>query len=381
MSRLVDSPFAQFAAARMVYAAGLREQAWRSVAEVVRRTGDPFVTAVAASWAIDLGRESEAESLISQLEEKDWCSAGIERLWLDYRTGRSLTGAIEGIVNEAFGRMRVDGGAHTPSVAECSRLSLVLGKALSDLGYLDEARDWLLRCMALSRRLGDLDSVAAASGALAEVLYLGGQPLSAFELLSVDNSLLTPGSIERDRLMVYRAHCLRELGEIDAARNLYAEARATAQLRGMPDSPWAARGLVWCIARESEGSEAADGVDRVAQLIEVCSAEPHCHGMALLALSWLHQHNRDTSAATACLERAWRLLRDNRFVLEAGLASGATPELQNVPWLAVVPEIGIDVCDEPFCSSVLVPRLERLRQAAKALQNGRDADHLTAAFF
>jgi len=323
----------------------------------------------------------EAERLISRLASLDPCRAGIESLWLEYRTGRPGSDPVEDIVDGAFGRLHHGEGRLRPAVAECGRLALVLGKLLSDQGRLEPARAWLLGAMALFRREGDLQSLAAATGALAEVMYLGGAFLAALELFLIDEALLEPGSYERDRIMVYRAHCLRELGEHEAARNLYGEARATARLRGVSDSPWAARGLVWCSIHEAEGRVVAAVVDEISTLLKVCEMQPHCHAAALLALSWCHQKDHEEYSATACRHRAAALFSANGFHIEAALARGETPFSQPVPWESVACPAHADACDEPCSSLPLTPRSESLRRAAQALAGGTAAGEVTAAFF
>jgi hypothetical protein len=349
--------------------------------QLADQTDDPFFVAAAAGLATDEAMYGDAERLISRLESLDPCRAGIEALWLEYRSGRHGARHVHGIVDEAFTRLRHDGGRPGPATAECGRLALVLGKLLSDQGRLGPARAWLLGAMTLFRRAGDWQSLAAANGALAEVMYLGGAPLAALELLMVDEALLEPGSFERDRLMVYRAHCLRELGELEAARNLYTEARVAARLRGAPDSPWAARGLTWCMIREAEGRVSRWVVNEMSALLEVCVSEPHCHAAALLALSWFHQSDHEPSVANACRQQAAELFGANEFHVEAALAKGENPRVQPVSWEHSACPIRVDACDEPFSSLPLTPRDESLQRAHRALADGRVAGDLTAALF
>lgn len=381
MTRSIDSPYALYAGMRMICAAGARNCAARSMIQLADQTDDPFFVAAAAGLATDEAMYGDAERLISRLESLDPCRAGIEGLWLEYRSGRRGATPVEDIVDKAFGRLCHDGGRPVPATTECGRLALVLGKLLSDQGRFEPARTWLLGAIALFRRQGDWQSLAAANGALAEVMYLGGDPLAALELLMVDEALLEPGSCERDRLMVYRAHCLRELGEFEAARNLYSEARAAARLRGAPDSPWAARGLLWCMIRESEGRASRGDVNEMSALLEVCATEPHCHATGLLALSWFHQSDHEPSVANACRQQAAELFGANGFHVEAALAKGENPCVQPVPWERSACPIRGDACDEPFASLPLTPRDESLQRAHQALADGRGAGDLTAAIF
>jgi tetratricopeptide (TPR) repeat protein len=379
--RSVDSPFARYSILSQ-HASGLQVgDALGWMMDLANQTEDAFVLARAAGMATDAGQHVDAELLIAKLERIDQCSAQIERLWLDYRTGRSTAVPVDEVVQEAFGRLDVIGDGPGQAASECGRLCLALGKLLDHSGYLEEARRWLLGASSLFRQAWEVQSLAASLGALAEVLYRGGTPLRALELLMVDEALLEPGSSDRDRLMVYRAHCLRELGEIESARNLYMEARAVARLRGMQDSPWAARGLAWCLIRES--SDQMDPIDirEMMALSEACSAEAHCRAMGQLALSWLRRREGDHEDARRCLDAASQDLAKIGCQVEASLAHGGLTSLSELDWRGVACPVHIDACDSAIASEPLTSRIETVRRAAAALSSGTRAADLTAAFF
>lgn len=380
MPRVVDSEVAQYISARRDYASGDRDRAIARLVQHASQSGDALVTAMAAAWAADAGMFEDAQRLVGALEALDPRRAHIERLWLEYRRGEAGTGPVEQTVESAFAQLDLD-GAPGSCVGECGRLALVLGKLLCDHGYLGQARQWLIAAMSLFRREGDIQSLAAAYGSCAEVLYLGGAPLVALELLSVDDALLTPGSVERDRLMVYRAHCLRELGEIQAARNLYTEARAVARLRGRADSPWAARGLAWCLCIEAANGGSAIDAAEMRGLLAACSGEPYSHSMGALALAWVHQSRGESRQADQWRELASRQLIAGGHDVEAALAQGAELPICELPWAHVKCPIGADACDEPFLAEQLRPREESIRRAVDSLTSGTSIYGLTAAFF
>lgn len=68
-------------------------------------------------------------------------------------------------------------------------------------------------------------------------------------------ALLPAGSGERSRLLIYRTHPYRQLGQIEVAGALYHQARQADELANAEPAR-ALRGLVWCDALNAVGAPA-----------------------------------------------------------------------------------------------------------------------------
>lgn len=135
---------------------------------------------------------------------------------------------------------------------------LFVAKCLGDLGYLSESRVWLLAAMAEARRASDHAALAAATGALGEVFFRGGDTNTALHLFEYDEALLPPSSTDHARLLTYRGRCWLQLGQFEMAESLFHEASQLAELQRHA-SHWARRGLLWAMHNQvaRAGSEAS----------------------------------------------------------------------------------------------------------------------------
>ncbi|GAB4200694.1 MAG: hypothetical protein OHK0013_12000 [Sandaracinaceae bacterium] len=336
-----------------------------ALAELAGADAEQLGTVV--GWLLDGGDVRRAEPLIARLRELDAWRASVEGLWVAYRRSegaRALAdaGTIVALVDESA----------TREPGDRARMALALGKICSDSGGLDASRRWLIEAASHARRAVDDDALAAAFGALGEVLFLGGRVLEALDAIALDESLLPPGSAERDRLLVYRGHCYRELGDLDVARALYEQARAAARLRGAEDSPWALRGLAWCELCEPGPGRGASAADS--------DGDGHPLGLTLLGRAWALAREGNVPGAEASRRRAAEVLARGGYPQEAAVALGAVADLP-LPSLAAPREVRADACDEHLLAPPLVPRRESLERAARALETGEDVRGLTGAFF
>jgi len=248
------------------------------------------VLGLRAELLVDRGRSDIAERSVRQLQERDPWRAAVEFLWLKYKTG-TLNPTSEHLNTVIRG---MDDGAKRIR----ARAALALGKLGSDRGELEAARAWLLSGLRWSREAADHALEAAFAGSLAEVLFLGGRVLESLDLLGLDTALIRPGSRHRYRLMVYRAHCYRQLGELEAARSLYDEAARAQELRGGVDG-WALRGRLWTDALDAARRDLPfDGRPLGAD------ENPHCRGHTLLALAWKTANMDLVREAAHTFERA-----------------------------------------------------------------------------
>lgn len=195
----------------------------------------------------------------------------------------------------------------------------MLGKLFTDLHDLEHARDWLLAAVALARDEEDLTHIAAASGALAEVMFLGGHPLAALQMIRFDAALLSPGDLHRERLLVYEAHCLRQCGAVWQALQLYEEAWHAAELRGA-NPAWAIRGALWC--------EVLLGQDELPSLQAALALEPHSHSgaMARMAIFWHDKCRNDGRHYSHLRAEAAAGFAREHFLLESAWARGEDSE-------------------------------------------------------
>lgn len=362
--------------ARWLWLDRLRRNAGPAAALAELLTPDPSaafpaeILGAAAAWALDAWRLDEARGLIERLEDVDPWRAGVERMWLAYRSGQSSPEASV---------LELEAASLDRGWAERWRLCLAAGKQASDGGDLDAARSWCLAAAAAGRRAQDDDLLAASFGALAEVLYVGGSPLHAFDMLGVDLALLPRGSSEGDRLRVYRAHCLRQLGQWDAAEGLYTEVVWRADLAG-GDATWAIRGLCWLDSlRAVAGTRGIRrGADRIEALESATPPNPHALAHSLVARSF----TRAGGDAEADQARAAALFADAGYTQEPALLRGLEPAVSAASSPAHHPP---DLCDRWILGLELRTRRETLALAARALDGqGPAQDRATAwmgAFF
>ncbi|MFO0695996.1 MAG: hypothetical protein U0230_20705 [Polyangiales bacterium] len=326
-----------------------------------------------ARWLVDDGRVAEARHVLGVLETEDIVAARIERVFLAYRLGETV--ATDEITE-------LDRLVDDRPLGDRARLSLAVGKLASDAGDLESARAWLLSALYAGRRSADDELVAAAYGALGEVLYLGGRPSAAIDAFSLDQALLPRGSGERERLVTYRAHAFRASGQLEVARSLYHEARTLASLRGArPD--WALRGLVWCSAREALALPGmSQGVrDAMGRLESLDDADAHCLAHARAALAIVARAEGDDGRASELVRLASEGFRDAGYAVEAGTIEGRASEVRVHPRPR---ELHVDACDRGWLAEPLESRIDSLARAATAVRGGRDVaalDAYAAAFF
>lgn len=211
---------------------------------------------------------------------------------------------------------------------EQTRSYLAVGKLLTDSLRLEDARTWLVRALDQARHIADVDLIAACAGALAEVLYRVGAFREALQLLELDAALLPHGSVHADRLRVYRAHCYRQFGEIEAARSLYSESYQSARLSNA-DTSYAVRGLAWCAAIDVADAlpiqagitEIKDHIDEIAQTHHFGRAHSLAHSH--LALAWVVAKLDGIEASKEHLETARTLFDQEGFQHEAQWCASA----------------------------------------------------------
>jgi tetratricopeptide (TPR) repeat protein len=126
---------------------------------------------------------------------------------------------------------------------------LFAAKCMGDLGYLCESRAWLLAAMAEARQASDNAALAAATGALGEIFFRGGDTNTALHLFEYDEALLPPSSTDHARLLTYRGRCWLQLGQFEMAESLFHEASQLAELQRYA-SHWARRGLLWATCNQ-----------------------------------------------------------------------------------------------------------------------------------
>ncbi|MBI4028445.1 MAG: hypothetical protein HY360_25895 [Verrucomicrobia bacterium] len=121
--------------------------------------------------------------------------------WTHYYSARYASAA------EAFARSVACG---EPWIESWSALGLA--KCGTDAGFLKRAADWCALAAAIARRFELQELMAAAIGALGEILLRGEQPREAAEAFTLDLALLPPGAAYRGRVLCYRAHAWSRLG-------------------------------------------------------------------------------------------------------------------------------------------------------------------------
>ena len=306
----------------------------------------------------DLNRARQA---LKQASTDDDLAVRLERSWLAY-----YDGGAEFTLAAAFDLIHSLGSAPQSTDILTDTLQLV-GKRLSDEGWLSCARDFLLGALGNARLLEDLAGIAAATGALAEVVALGGHPLAALTLLRQDEALLVPGDIDRTRLLVYHGHAFRMLGTPDAdlhAQQRYELAMEVASLGGRAN-PWADRGLLWCKALRLAARGAVSGET----CRELCARAPalgHPGGHARLALAWLARLSREDGMAEQWTEEAARLFEQDRYLHEARWARGEAPQQAPLPRRNVRPPVVALACDAWIGELPLLDfqtRMQRSREA------------------
>lgn len=320
-------------------------------------TGGRAVVGARVELLVATGQFDLARAALGELRRLDPWRSGLELLWMAY-WGQARLDEVDVPALLAAEDDR-------PPTDRC-RLALGLGKVSSDAGDLDLARAWLLVALRRAREALDQDLVAASCGAFGEVLYLGGRVLEALDLLTLDAALLPAGSTHVERLMTYRAHAYRQLGQVAAARSLYEEALQAARLRGHGVA-WPLRGVLWCAALEqSTGRSPASAGREIEQLLADLRAEgePHSLGHGLLARAWLAAGEeraalvREARASFARggygHETAWC----DRLLGEPGPALGPGPDWR--------PATGPMACDGWLSAFVLEDPSERRTTALTA---------------
>ena len=90
--------------------------------------------------------------------------------------------------------------------------ALGITKVATDTGFLRQAAEWCSLASALAREYEMLEHLAAAQGALGEILLRGGRPADALDAFGLDYALLSHGSLYRGRILCYQAHAYARLG-------------------------------------------------------------------------------------------------------------------------------------------------------------------------
>lgn len=90
--------------------------------------------------------------------------------------------------------------------------ALGITKVATDTGFLRQAAEWCSLASALAREYEMLEHLAAAQGALGEILLRGGRPADALDAFGLDYALLPHGSLYRGRILCYQAHAYARLG-------------------------------------------------------------------------------------------------------------------------------------------------------------------------
>lgn len=317
------------------------------------------VLALRCEMLLERWRLEEAARAVAALEDVAPERALLERCWLDYYCGEMASAA------RSAGEL--SGTAFSDPVVQ-SRRSLAIGKVCSDAGWLNLARLWLVDALRASRDALDLQQTARSAGAIGEVLFLGGRPLEALDMIQLDSELLQPGSTHAERLMTYRAHVYRQTGSLLAAISLYEEATERARLRGYGEA-WPLRGRLWCLALEVAAGGSTEMVGAADKLLSRIRSigEIHSLGHALMGMAWLRQDDELLREARAVLEQ-------DAYTSEAawiGEALGAdVPVVRSGPPVGIaIPAAGTHVCDEWLVEIELEELLVRRRCAQGAFRD------------
>lgn len=311
----------------------------------------------------DLASSYEAQELLRLNHIADSHEGRVAQLVISYRQG-SATLEDAAVATEWVSHV---------SSRTSARLRLFIGKILAEHGALEHARRWIAGALHESRKAMETDLVAASTGALAEVLFLGGDAKSALELFSLDAQLLPVGSRDTERLIVYRAHCFRQLHQIEVARSLYTYAQQLSEIRG-ESNPFALRGLLWCAVLEGEKDEAQSIFSRVER-----ANDAHSTAFGLLGVAALEQEAKERAAR---LNAAASLFESERYSREYLWCKGKSPEVKTIP-LALSANPGphvIDICDAPFLEHPLTPIELTYTRSAQAFTAG-DHSEWMAGFF
>lgn len=322
------------------------------------------VLALLVELDIHAGMLDEAEQHLERLSKVDPTRSGVEALWLSYYRGH-LTDGLEQLA--AF-------GPHLPRLEGRTRVRafFAAGKLLSDAGRLDEARGWLLEAIRHARQAATQDLLAPLFGALAEVFYLGGDIRTALELAELDSALLPTGSVHVERLMVYRAHCYRQLDQVSAARSLYEEAYQAARLRGFGEA-YPLRGAVWCSVLEAARSNTDAGFAREIEgnLQKLRGlGEPYSLCLALMAVSWLEGSRGDEKTSLEYRRKAASCLQEAGFGAVAAWCRGEAVEERDSPELpsANPTDAPLPACDRWLGEATLEDLSARRASARQAFE-------------
>lgn len=261
---------------------------------------------------VDIFSLDEADQTLKALAELDPQRAQVEGLWLDYYRGDLQRGmkqihALADTIFSWFGHKR-------------RRAYLVVGKILCEAHHLAASRDWLLSGLDQARAAGDIDQLASFAGALAEVLYRGGAFIQALELIELDAALLPPGSQYIDRLRTYRGHCYRQLGQPEAARSLYEDARQSAALAGRP-AAYPLRGVLWCdLIDLAQGGDKHTLLKRINHRLDALRklGEAYSLGLGLLGGAWaLNLLEQNPAKSSEWADEAAAIFTRERYSFEA----------------------------------------------------------------
>lgn len=357
--------------ARQLQRSNRRQEAIHIIQKVLRSdtaaSSDGWQSLAALHLVELLGESPETEDEALQVLEQSGFAhrpeGRVEALVIAYRRGKATlddASALAASADSLEGHWR-------------GRLELMIAKLLAEFGALNVARNWFGRALATGRAIYDTDLVAAASGAFAEVLYLAGEPKSALELFSVDAQLLAHGSRDRERLMVYRAHCFRQLGQTEVARGLYAEALQLSEIRSESNA-FALRGLVWCSVVENDSLGAHRWANELAGVRDV-----HSRALAEIGLAALEGASGRREQG---LEYARCLLEGANYHREAAWCGGESYRGVSVPTLLESPlvEPTLDICDLAHFEQPLRELVDVHDQSLEAFTKG-DALGWMGAFF
>lgn len=204
------------------------------------------------------------------------------------------------------------------------------------------------------------------------VVCCGNTLIRRVKLAELDSALLPAGSVHVERLMVYRAHCYRQLGQVSAALSLYEEAYQAARLRGFGQS-YPLRGALWCTVLEAvQSGTTAEFDSKVDGYLEQLwdFDDPYSLGLGLLAAAWLERRRGDESTAREHRREAARHFETRGF--DAG-AAWCRDETSEEPVSVKVPSVDrsenpLPACDQWLGDAELEDRAERRADARDAFE-------------
>jgi DNA-binding SARP family transcriptional activator len=310
------------------------------------RPGFPILLLFVARAMIVLGRTGEAMPLLHQAEAlfkqqsdaERALFAAVERAnvcytWghyadtlaqaqevleqaTDYPEPSALAHQLAGLAYLELGQPQEAVEHLRAALALCQKLGLLqetttsymnLSLALNRQGKLGESLDCLEQAIKLSRQAGPSHHLAMALNNVAyERYYLAGDYVQARDHLreALDVARLTGSSREQVFAMLSMADLYRDLGAVQEARELYAQARDLARRAGhtalvnyalLGDSLAVLRGdgdVIEAIGRASQARDQARGREDVYQL-----------GLSYLALGLAHLETGELSTALQEIER------------------------------------------------------------------------------